>query len=124
TAALAPASTGRALMTQAGPGGVAGRAKAPALLLVILCAVQFVDAYDIAAMGPAPPQIHSDLGMTPEALQWVATAYVLGYGGSCSVAVAGSPGQARPAVSAPAGSRGPLAEGICYEQNGGFHRVR
>src|SRR5215813_3861156 len=69
-------------MTQAGPGGVAGRATAPALLLVvILCAVQLVDAYDIAAMGPALPKIQSDLDMTPEALQWVVTAYVLGYGG-------------------------------------------
>ena len=44
-------------MPQAGRGGVAGRATAPALLLVILCAVQFVDAYDIAAMGPALPKI-------------------------------------------------------------------
>jgi MFS family permease len=68
-------------MTQTGPGGVAARASAPALLLVILCAVQFVDAYDIAAMGPALPKIQSDLDMTPEALQWVVTAYVLGYGG-------------------------------------------
>jgi len=68
-------------MTQTGPGGVARRATAPALLLVILCAVQFVDAYDIAAMGPALPKIQSDLDMTPEALQWVVTAYVLGYGG-------------------------------------------
>jgi MFS family permease len=60
----------------------AGRATAgTGLLLVILCAVQFVDAYDIAAMGPALPKIQSDLDMTPEALQWVVTAYVLGYGG-------------------------------------------
>src|SRR5262245_46642507 len=67
-------------MTQAGPGGVAGRATAPALLPVTLCAVQFVGAYDIAAIGPALPKIQSDLDMTPEAPQWVVTAYVLGYG--------------------------------------------
>jgi MFS family permease len=70
----APSSRGRL--------GGAGRARAgTGLLLVILCAVQFVDAYDIAAMGPALPKIQSDLDMTPEALQWVVTAYVLGYGG-------------------------------------------
>jgi MFS family permease len=43
--------------------------------------VQFIDAYDIAAMGPALPKIQRDLGMSPDALQWVVTAYVLGYGG-------------------------------------------
>jgi MFS family permease len=60
-----------------------GRLDAPnkQLLLVILCAVQFIDAYDIAAMGPALPKIQHDLGMSPDALQWVVTAYVLGYGG-------------------------------------------
>jgi hypothetical protein len=63
----APSSRGRL--------GGAGRARAgTGLLLVILCAVQFVDAYDIAAMGPALPKIQSDLDMTPEALQWVVTA--------------------------------------------------
>jgi MFS family permease len=49
--------------------------------LVILCAVQFIDAYDVAAMGPALPRIGRDLGMSPDALQWVVSAYVLGYGG-------------------------------------------
>jgi MFS family permease len=61
---------------QAQPPGPARRA-----LLVTLCAVQFIDAYDIAAMGPALPRIQRDLAMSPDALQWVVTAYVLGYGG-------------------------------------------
>lgn len=47
-------------------------------LLVTLCAVQFIDAYDVAAMGPALPRIQRQLGMSPDALQWVVTAYVLG----------------------------------------------
>jgi MFS family permease len=50
-------------------------------LLVTLCAVQFIDAYDVAAMGPALPRIQRELAMSPDALQWVVTAYVLGYGG-------------------------------------------
>jgi len=60
-----------------------GRAAPPGkrLLLVVLCAVQFIDAYDIAAMVPALPKIQRYLGMSPDALQWVVTAYVLGYGG-------------------------------------------
>ena len=52
-----------------------------ALLLPILCGVQFIDAFDVAAMGPALPKIQHALGMTPQTLQWVVTAYVLGYGG-------------------------------------------
>ena len=50
-------------------------------LLIVLCAVQFIDAWDVASMGPALPQIQRDLGMSPTSLQWVVTAYVLGYGG-------------------------------------------
>ncbi|MCG7522893.1 MFS transporter [Streptomyces sp. OfavH-34-F] len=52
-----------------------------ALLLPVLCGVQFIDAFDVAAMGPALPKIQQALGMTPQTLQWVVTAYVLGYGG-------------------------------------------
>ena len=52
-----------------------------ALLLVILCSVQFIDAFDVSSMGPALPQIQQDLGMSSGSLQWVVTAYVLGYGG-------------------------------------------
>jgi MFS family permease len=43
--------------------------------------VQFIDAFDVASMGPALPKIQHALGMTPQTLQWVVTAYVLGYGG-------------------------------------------
>ncbi|WP_165556022.1 MFS transporter [Kribbella pittospori] len=49
--------------------------------MFIVCAVQFLDAMDIASMGPALPKIQSDLGMSPSALQWVVSAYVLGFGG-------------------------------------------
>jgi MFS family permease len=63
------------------PIGVTRRPGHSALLLVILCSVQFIDAVDIAMMGPAIPKIQQDLGMSPTALQWVVSAYVLGYGG-------------------------------------------
>jgi MFS family permease len=32
-------------------------------------------------MGPALPRIQREMAMSPDALQWVVTAYVLGYGG-------------------------------------------
>jgi MFS family permease len=51
------------------------------LLLVVVCAVQFLDAMDIASMGPALPLVQKDLGMSPAALQWVVSAYALGFGG-------------------------------------------
>ncbi len=51
------------------------------LLLVVVCAVQFLDAMDIASMGPALPLIQRDLNMSPGALQWVVSAYALGFGG-------------------------------------------
>jgi len=50
-------------------------------LLVVLCAVNFLDAMDVSSMGPTLPRIERGLGMSPAALQWVVSAYVLGYGG-------------------------------------------
>lgn len=60
---------------------VAATRRRKAMLLVILCSVQFIDAFDVSSMGPALPQIQQDLGMSSGSLQWVVTAYVLGYGG-------------------------------------------
>ncbi|KIF00478.1 hypothetical protein PL81_40965 [Streptomyces sp. RSD-27] len=51
------------------------------LLLLVVCAVQFLDAMDIASMGPALPLVQAELGMTTSALQWVVSAYALGFGG-------------------------------------------
>jgi MFS family permease len=70
---LDPAGTG----VDAATGG---RARRAALLLFVVCAAQFLDAMDIATMGPALPQIQRELGMTPDALQWVVSAYTLGFG--------------------------------------------
>lgn len=71
--ALDPSGTG----VDAATGG---RARKVALLLFVVCAAQFLDAMDIATMGPALPQIQRELGMTPDALQWVVSAYTLGFG--------------------------------------------
>jgi MFS family permease len=50
-------------------------------LLVVLCGALFLDGLDISMIGVALPSIGSDLHMSPGSLQWIVSAYVLGYGG-------------------------------------------
>jgi MFS family permease len=54
--------------------------RAWALLLVLSGAV-FLEGADISMMGVALPSIRDELGMSTASLQWVVSAYVLGYGG-------------------------------------------
>ncbi len=49
--------------------------------LLVLCGALFLDALDVSMIGVALPSIRSDLHMTTSSLQWVVSAYVLGYGG-------------------------------------------
>ncbi len=49
--------------------------------LLVLCAALFLDALDVSMIGVALPSIRSDLHMSTSSLQWVVSAYVLGYGG-------------------------------------------
>lgn len=51
------------------------------LLLVVLCGALFLDGLDISMVGVALPSIKTELGMDPSTLQWIVSAYVLGYGG-------------------------------------------
>ncbi|TDD71888.1 MFS transporter [Jiangella aurantiaca] len=51
-----------------------------AVLLVLSSAI-FLEGIDISMMGVALPSIRADLGMSTSSLQWVVSAYVLGYGG-------------------------------------------
>lgn len=51
------------------------------MLLVVLCGALFLDGLDISMVGVALPSIGADLGMSPSALQWIVSGYVLGYGG-------------------------------------------
>ena len=47
----------------------------------MLCGALFLDALDVSMMGVALPSIRTDLHMSTSSLQWVVSAYVLGYGG-------------------------------------------
>jgi EmrB/QacA subfamily drug resistance transporter len=62
------------------PSGERLGARAFAMLLV-LCGALFLDAMDVSMIGVALPSIRSDLGLSTSSLQWVVSAYVLGYGG-------------------------------------------
>lgn len=50
-------------------------------LLAVLCGVLFLDGLDLSMVGVALPSIESDLNLTTTQLQWIVSAYVLGYGG-------------------------------------------
>jgi MFS family permease len=71
-------------MTTADPARASAREslgpRAWALLLVLSGAI-FLEGADISMMGVALPAIRSDLDMSTGSLQWVVSAYVLGYGG-------------------------------------------
>jgi MFS family permease len=49
--------------------------------LLVLSAVVFLDALDVSMVGVALPSIRTNLHMSTSSLQWVVSAYVLGYGG-------------------------------------------
>jgi MFS family permease len=55
--------------------------KPTAWTLASLCTVLALDGMDVASMSPALPAIQDDLGMSATSLQWVISAYVIGYGG-------------------------------------------
>jgi EmrB/QacA subfamily drug resistance transporter len=50
-------------------------------LLAVLCAALFLDSMDVSMVGVALPSIRADLGISTSDLQWIVSAYVLGYGG-------------------------------------------
>ena len=62
------------------PAAAAVRPRSDAVLLV-LCGAIFLDSLDISMTGVALPAIRSALGMSAGSLQWIVSAYVLGYGG-------------------------------------------
>jgi MFS family permease len=47
---------------------------------LVLCGALFLDALDVSMMNVALPSIGADLDMSRSSLQWVVSAYVLGYG--------------------------------------------
>jgi len=50
-------------------------------MLLVLCCALFLDAMDVSMIGVALPSIQTDLDLSTSSLQWVVSAYVLGYGG-------------------------------------------
>ena len=57
------------------------RSRLGAITLVLLCAVQFLDIVDAAIVNVALPSIQHSLRFSQQNLQWVASGYVLTYGG-------------------------------------------
>jgi MFS family permease len=51
------------------------------LILLLLCAVQFIDVADSSIMNVALPSIRRDLGFSVQNLQWVLSGYLVTYGG-------------------------------------------
>lgn len=50
-------------------------------VLFVLCGAIFLEGIDAAMLNVALPSIRADLGMSTGELQWVMSAYVVGYGG-------------------------------------------
>jgi MFS family permease len=50
-------------------------------LLLVLCGALFLDALDVSMTGVALPSIRRELHLSASSLQWIVSAYVLGYGG-------------------------------------------
>jgi EmrB/QacA subfamily drug resistance transporter len=57
------------------------RSRIGVITLVLLCAVQFLDIADSAIVNVALPSIQHSLGFSQQGLQWVASGYILTYGG-------------------------------------------
>ncbi|MFE0131971.1 MFS transporter [Streptomyces sp. NPDC059037] len=51
------------------------------VVLLVLCGAIFLEGIDVAMLNVALPSIRADLGLSTGDLQWVMSAYVLGYGG-------------------------------------------
>lgn len=50
------------------------------LLLMVVCTVLALDGLDVSMVGVALPSIGHELGLGTDSLQWIVSAYVLGYG--------------------------------------------
>jgi MFS family permease len=50
-------------------------------MLSVLCGAVFLEGIDVSMIGVALPSIRAELGLSTGSLQWVVSAYVLGYGG-------------------------------------------
>ncbi len=71
----------RGQVTAVADSRLALRSGLGASILVLLCAVQFLDIVDSAIVNVALPSIQRSLDFSQQNLQWVASGYILTYGG-------------------------------------------
>src|ERR687885_1954570 len=57
------------------------RTRLGVLTLLLLCGIQFMDVADTSIVNVALPSIQHDLHFSQQNLQWVASGYILTYGG-------------------------------------------
>src|ERR1700726_4866177 len=69
------------LLTRDSDSRLVLRSRLGAITLVLLCAVQFLDIVDSAIVNVALPSIQHSLHFSQQNLQWVASGYILTYGG-------------------------------------------
>ena len=69
------------LLAPGTPSRLVLRSRLGAITLVLLCAVQFLDIVDSAIVNVALPSIQQSLHFSQQNLQWVASGYILTYGG-------------------------------------------
>ncbi len=66
---------------QRGAARGVGTPRSANALLFVLCGVLYLDGLDVSLAGVTLPSIQRDLGLGADQLQWIVSAYVLGYGG-------------------------------------------
>src|ERR671924_902585 len=70
------------MQAQVSPGQPSSlRTRLGMLTLLLLCAIQFMDVADTSIVNIALPSIQHSLHFSQQNLQWVASGYVLTYGG-------------------------------------------
>lgn len=67
-------------MPETSPATSARWTRASWLLLLVVCIVISLDGLDVSMVGVALPSIGTELGLGTDSLQWLVSAYVLGYG--------------------------------------------
>src|ERR1022692_793911 len=72
---------GHGLLTPGAHSRLVLRSRLGVITLVLLCAVQFLDIVDGAIVNIALPSIQHSLHFSQQNLQWVASGYILTYGG-------------------------------------------
>jgi len=72
---------GRGRVGGIGGGRVVLRSRLGIFTLLLLCAVQFLDIVDASIVNVALPSIQRNLHFSQQNLQWVASGYILTYGG-------------------------------------------